>query len=207
MKNTISHKAFTLIELIVSITIFGIIMISVMSIFIFSSQMSQRVELNRLMQENIKSVVEDIAEELRKGEILDVSSTTLHDCGLSFNSWDVGNKLCFIGGIEYALWYKNTLSSKWERVSDMSSCSDFEENEESICRVIKNEWGGNYFPLTNSFIAIEELSFTITNEKVPKVTIQMTVRPSYAKWLHSEVIENSRLYIQTTVSERLIDMD
>jgi len=86
MKNTISHKAFTLIELIVSITIFGIIMISVMSIFIFSSQMSQRVELNRLMQENIKSVVEDIAEELRKGEILDVSSTTLHDCGLSFNS-------------------------------------------------------------------------------------------------------------------------
>lgn len=37
-RNTLS--AFTLIELIVAITIFGIIMISVMSIFTLSSQMS-----------------------------------------------------------------------------------------------------------------------------------------------------------------------
>ncbi len=59
-------KAFTLIELIVSMTIFAIIMVSVISIFLFSSQMSQRVELERNMQENIKSVMEDIAEEIRK---------------------------------------------------------------------------------------------------------------------------------------------
>jgi len=41
-------------------------MVAVISIFLFSSQMSARVELNRLMQENIKNVVEDIAEEVRK---------------------------------------------------------------------------------------------------------------------------------------------
>jgi hypothetical protein len=44
-------------------------MISVMSIFLFSSQMSSRVELNRLLQENIKNVVEDIAENVRKNGI------------------------------------------------------------------------------------------------------------------------------------------
>jgi hypothetical protein len=42
---------------------------SVMSIFLFSSQMSSRVELNRLLQENIKNVVEDIAENVRKNGI------------------------------------------------------------------------------------------------------------------------------------------
>jgi len=41
-------------------------MISVIAIFLFSSQMSTRVELNRLMQENIKNVFEDIAENVRK---------------------------------------------------------------------------------------------------------------------------------------------
>jgi hypothetical protein len=46
--------------------IFGIMMISVMSIFLFSSQMSSRVEINRVMQENIKNVIEDISENVRK---------------------------------------------------------------------------------------------------------------------------------------------
>jgi hypothetical protein len=49
--------------------IFGIMMISVMSIFLFSSQMSARVELNRALQENIKNVVENIAEDIRKSGI------------------------------------------------------------------------------------------------------------------------------------------
>jgi len=61
-KHNSTYSAFTLIELIVAISIFGIIMISVMSIFLFSSQMSARVEIQRIMQENIKNVVEDISE-------------------------------------------------------------------------------------------------------------------------------------------------
>jgi len=61
-KNTHTSSAFTLIELIVAISIFAVIMVSVMSIFLFSSQMSARVEIQRTMQENIKNVMEDIAE-------------------------------------------------------------------------------------------------------------------------------------------------
>jgi hypothetical protein len=49
--------------------IFSIMMVSVLSIFLFSSQMSARVELNRVLQENIKNVMENIAEDVRKETI------------------------------------------------------------------------------------------------------------------------------------------
>jgi len=72
--------AFTLIELIVSMTIFTIIMVSVMSIFIFSSQLSGKIEINRVLQENIKNVVETIAEDVRKNRLVGVSDTLLGTC-------------------------------------------------------------------------------------------------------------------------------
>ena len=67
MKRIPKHiRGFTLIEIIIAMTIFSIIMVSVLSIFLFSSQMSSRVEMNRIMQENIKNVTEDIAENMRR---------------------------------------------------------------------------------------------------------------------------------------------
>jgi prepilin-type N-terminal cleavage/methylation domain-containing protein len=71
-KIKIDIPAFTLIEIIIAMSIFGIIMVSVLSIFLFSSQMSTRVEMNRIMQENIKNVTEDIAENIRKSNLSDV---------------------------------------------------------------------------------------------------------------------------------------
>jgi len=59
-----------LIELIVAITIFALIMVSVISVFIFSSSLSQKIEINRVMQENIKNVVETIAEDVRQNKIV-----------------------------------------------------------------------------------------------------------------------------------------
>jgi hypothetical protein len=37
------------------------------------------------------------------------------------------------------------------------------------------------------------------------VTLNMTARPSYNKWLSPIVIANSTMHIQTTISERLIE--
>lgn len=211
MNNITKQAWFTLIELIVSITIFWIIMVAVISIFLFSSQMSARVELNRLMQENIKNVVEDIAEEVRKWKIAWVSHTD--SCPSSFTSGDRDYKLCLEGGIIYTLGYKNQVSGKWERVTNISDCknpikSDLSvENENNICRVIKKVGIGEYYPLSNSFVAFELLDFTVSNNLIPKVTVQMILRPWYQKWLRSEIIQNNTFNIQTTLSERLIETD
>jgi hypothetical protein len=76
--------------------IFGIMMISVMSIFLFSSQMSARVEINRVMQENIKNVVEDIAENIRKNGIDGVRNFNGPTCLMvdAANTFLTGSTLC-----------------------------------------------------------------------------------------------------------------
>jgi prepilin-type N-terminal cleavage/methylation domain-containing protein len=64
------HKAFTLVEILVSMTIFAIIMVSVMMIYVTATDISKKYDINREMRNNIKSVVEDIAEEVRKNDIV-----------------------------------------------------------------------------------------------------------------------------------------
>jgi prepilin-type N-terminal cleavage/methylation domain-containing protein len=59
-------SAFTLIEVLVSITIFSIMMISILSIYIISSDITLKSDINRIMQENLKNVSSRIAEDIRK---------------------------------------------------------------------------------------------------------------------------------------------
>ncbi|MDR1945429.1 MAG: hypothetical protein LBQ59_05215 [Candidatus Peribacteria bacterium] len=47
-------------EVIVSITIFSIIMISIIAIYILSSDTSAKSDINRAMHENLKSIITEI---------------------------------------------------------------------------------------------------------------------------------------------------
>jgi len=204
-KNIITYSGFTLIELIVAITIFSMIMISVLSIFILSSQMSSTIELTRVMQENVKNSFEDIAESVRKNDITDVTDIWV-SCG-GFSEWS-GTKLCIWNDgntqVEYYLANWDPVSSSWIGISDISMCSDYDEDKDSICRLVKNEVGFDAIPLTNNLVAFESLEFVLKNEDVPRVTIKATVRPSYRSWVSPQIIENNILYLQSTLSERTI---
>lgn len=211
MKKRIQHTWFTLIELMVAMTIFAIIMVSVISIFIFSSQMSTRVELSRVMQENVKNVYEDIAEEVRKWKIIDTSTGVLpiNNCVIpltwahSIVSPETGDKLCLAGDIEYAIWNKQ--SGSWSRVGNLDDCKDADEDDDKVCRVLKKIGAGDYFPLTNNRVAVENLEFRVSNETLPKVSIFMTVRSAYKKGLNSSLVQANTLQLQTTVSQRFIE--
>jgi type II secretory pathway pseudopilin PulG len=58
--------AFTLIEVVVSITIFSMVIISVIWIYITSSDILVKSDINRKMQENLKNVTNQISEDIRK---------------------------------------------------------------------------------------------------------------------------------------------
>jgi prepilin-type N-terminal cleavage/methylation domain-containing protein len=68
-KNNLHKQAFTLIEMLVSMTIFSMIMVSVIMIYAIASDTSAKYDITREMRQNIKSVVEDISEEVRKNGI------------------------------------------------------------------------------------------------------------------------------------------
>jgi len=59
-------SAFTLIEILVSLTIFSIILTSIIWIYITSSDIIVKSDINRKMQENLKNVSSEIAEDIRK---------------------------------------------------------------------------------------------------------------------------------------------
>lgn len=168
----------------------------------FSSQMSTRVEISRVMQENIKNVTQDITENIR----LKWLSWVLADKGVdSCDSWSWSSlewtKLCLTWWIEYTIWNETGSWSIWERVNDISYCQQVDSN----CHIIKRDSPTqDYYPLTNSFSHFENISFTITNSDVPKLDLHMSVRPSMQKSIASEVAKNALTHVQTTISERLI---
>ena len=78
---------FTLVEVLVSITIFSIMMISIMSIYILSTDIAVKSDINRMMQVNLKNVTSTIAEDIRKDWMIWVSSETIDLCDSFGKYW------------------------------------------------------------------------------------------------------------------------
>lgn len=197
-------KAFTLIEIIVAVTIFSIIMISIIAIYIVSSDTSIKSDINRAMQENLKSVMTELSEDIMKNWVRWVSnSLTLDWCDLKSNrvwykDWEI---LCLKSKNEYYLAKKDNLS--WEyKISNKKDCEWINDQ----CFIVK-KWEDftRPEPLTNSLVTIRDLKFYVTSAFwINKVTITATFQPSNKTWVKPELIQESKLYFQTTISERPI---
>ena len=207
-KNYINKQAFTLIEILISMTIFAMIMISVMMIYITASDISKKYDINREMRNNIKSVVEDIAEEVRKNDIEWVKSDYLWDYNFSNITW---NRLKLINWPEYRLVRYNKWSGiKYENLSDtekewLSAWNDCLLIKD-MCRIVKfdKEWV-EIWPLSNSKVSFTNLSFEVSwEENVPKVTLNFVARASVRAWIRAELAEKSKLVFQTSISERAL---
>lgn len=162
--------------------------------------MSARVELNRVMQENIKNILENIAENVRKENI-----EWIRNFGdVSCSSPTAGNVI--VSGIILCIWWDEYALGTWEPpflpVSSLSECNDID----SLCRILKKDvWTSAFYPLTNSFVHFENISFVVTNTDIPKVNINITARPVYNKGLSPAIITNNTMHIQTSISQRLIE--
>ena len=87
-------SAFTLIEVLVSLTIFSIVITSIIWIYITSSDIMVKSDINRKMQENLKNVSSIIAEDIRKKWIIWISSSSIDTCNFVqwTNSYKEGDK-------------------------------------------------------------------------------------------------------------------
>lgn len=189
------YKAFTLVEVIVSITIFSIVIISIISIYIISSDITLKSDINRMMQENVKNVVEKIAEDVRKNGIDWVSSSVTDTCSqlVWTNGYKLGDKLCTSAWNKYYLAKLEPSTGEYLRTTN-SNCSNIKD------RCVIAIWLTE--PLTNSYVSIKNLSFSLSNDYIPKVTINIVMQPSVWKGIKPELIKESKLIFQTTISER-----
>lgn len=188
-------SAFTVIEVLVWVTILAIIMISVMSIYISSTDISLKTDINRAMQENIKNAVETIAEDVRKngsnGIKVHLADTVCTSPSVNRHiSW---SNLCIWWTMKYTLWKLNESTGVYDIV-DNSQC---DELQESGCSVLQNG-----APIINSWVDVKKLEFRVSTTEVSKVTVLMEVQPSIKKWVKPDLVNNSKIHFQTTISQR-----
>lgn len=196
MKNKKSeiNLAFTLIEIIVAITIFSIMMVSVISIFINSSEVSLKIDINRTLQENSKNVIENIAEDLRKNDIKECGwwiTQWCKDTALKFSTWTE----LWVGDNHYYLAKRNIISPGSFIKANLSDCDEVKEQ----CFIVMN-----WKMLSNSSVKIEKLNFTVFSNLIPKVQINFVMKPMAWKWIKTDLIKFNELNIQTTLSERYL---
>lgn len=201
--------AFTLIEMLVAITILSIIMISIISIFILSSDLSLKIDINRSMQNNVKSLVESIAEDVRKNWIAWLSKDLLDPCSRNLwtNKYKEWTKLCTLNN-EYFLAKKNSTWTWWIRVNDTETdCSEIKSHCVMVVKKPNKDTPSikEISPLTNSFVSFRDLSFSISDKYIDKVVINFTVQPATSKWIKSDLIKENKIVFQTTLSQRLIE--
>lgn len=193
------NQAFTLVEVLVSMTILAIVMVSILMIYALSVQIAMKADLNRELQQNIKSVVETLATDIRKNGITAVSlevwdpywtGTKLWD---SLKIWD--NKYVLVE-------YSNVQSDVYNRI-DIDDCKDIKK----VCSLTKIDASGSWiWPLTNSKISFTNLEFNVTQGAIPKVTINMSVRAAIKNGVRPDLIKGSVIHFQTTISERSLQV-
>lgn len=187
--------AFTLVEVLVSMTIFSIMIISIMSIYAISTDITMKSDINRILQENIKNVTNKIAEDIRKDWIIWVSLNSSDDCNfdISSNKYKKGTKLCTKSWNKYYLAKANPMNGEYLRVNP-SECSELED----FCVIAS--WKDK--PLTNSYVSVQKLDFYASSDPTPKVTMNIIMNPSIKKWVKPNLIKESEIIFQTTISER-----
>jgi len=200
-----NKKAFTLVEIIVAITMFSIIIISMVNIYTSIIWLTTKVDVTRAMQENIKNIVEHISSDIHKNWIAWVSKQSwINDCNRYLNSswyrkWD---KLCtwtWSNYTEYFVWLLWT-NSRVDPDHLNSICSEIK----NTCVLFKKKDWWDPVRLSNSMVSLKNFKVYISNEVMPKATFSIILRPSSKNWVTPNLIKNSSLIFETTISEKII---
>lgn len=195
-----SKTWFTLIELLVSISILSIVMISIFTIFQLASEANNRTDISRAMQENIKNIVETIAEDVRVNNISWVNSQINWSCDLSWWNYLTWSKLCIWGNNYYLARFNNT-TWVYNRIIDFSDCDIWKES----CVLVKKDVNGDINPLSNSWVEFRNINFSVVNleNKEKKLILNFVMQPSTKKWIKMWLIKDNKIIFQTTFSQRL----
>lgn len=195
-----SKTWFTLIELLVSISILSIVMISIFTIFQLASEANNRTDISRAMQENIKNIVETIAEDVRTKSISWLNSQINWSCDLSWWGYLTWSKLCIWGNNYYLARFNNT-TWVYNRIIDFSDCDIWKES----CVLVKKDVNGDINPLSNSWVEFRNINFSVVNleNKEKKLILNFVMQPSTKKWIKMWLIKDNKIIFQTTFSQRL----
>ncbi len=178
-KNNYKNKAFTLVELLISISLFTIISFISIGALITIFDANKRSQSSKTVVDNLNLSIEDMARTIRFGD-------TYH-CGSSL-PLDYPND-CSVGSNQLAVQFEgNTIVYRLNGTSLQRS----------------NDGGSTYSTLTSSDVVITQLNFYVfgsSNLDVMQPYVVIVIRG----YVGNRPINQSTFFIQTVASQRTLD--
>lgn len=200
-----SRTAFTLIELVVSITILSVIMLSVFMIYSNLIQINKRLEVMRVVQENVRNITEQMATDIRE-KWIDLSYYDGSDTEKTNNYTGSGNAILAIR------WGDKYYPMKDGPGGMPVLCSEADQRNLAVhCYIGKEDSMSHRKAISDDRVRIENIRFflsgnigdSLTNlSQEWKVTIVLSLGIEIKSWVSSEVAKNSHMLIETTISEK-----
>ncbi|MDD5197844.1 MAG: type II secretion system protein [Candidatus Gracilibacteria bacterium] len=197
-------NAFTLIELVVSITILSVIMLSVFMIYSNLIQINKRLEALRIVQENIRNITEQIASDVREKGI-DVKYYDNSTPEKINNYTGSGNSVLAIQGGNRYYPMKDSLSGP-------VLCTDADQKDPNIhCYIGKEDSLNRRKSISDDRVRIESVRFFLSGDtgesltnlsQEGKVTIVLSLGIENKVGISSEIAKNTHMLMETTISEK-----
>ncbi len=184
-KNFINkNSGFTLIEMIVAVSIFAIAASIAMGALLSVSDAQQKVLALRVVQDNLSFVFDVMAKEMRTG--------TSYHCGLSLDDFSDTPRDCVSPGSS-SFTFRNSAGDK----------ATYRLNSGKIERIINGN-SASPFVLTSPDVNVSSLVFYVVGAPAgdhlqPRVTIVLRGTAGLKEKIKSQI------NIQTTISQRLLD--
>lgn len=187
------NDGFTLLEMLVSIALFSVLIIMILSIFQAVTQGQRQVIAAHNLQETVYFALEVMSKEIRTADGEHSGSPCADGGAGTFKTFNVESAS---PDPEYG-------SELWFRNQDGECVKYFLENDSGVSRLKIDRDGSDFF-ITPDDIAVTDLDFYIVDDLAgdfhslqPRVTLKMSVVP-----LGSQTHFTQPLHIETTVSSR-----
>ncbi|EKE28568.1 MAG: hypothetical protein ACD_3C00043G0007 [uncultured bacterium (gcode 4)] len=202
MNSRLKQHWFTLIELIVAVTILAFVMLSVFVIYSNILQINKKLELNRILQENTRTMIEWLASDIRTKWLAYwyYNNVTTQPLDYSGN-W---NTILAIKDRD-DLANPNVYCMQKQKINCDNSCY----TNPKWCYLWKLN---SDIKLSDDRVEVNNLRFyiswkpsqDITNEdKEWKVTVVFDLSLAPGKWISRALAKENELHIQTTISEKV----
>lgn len=211
-----SQRGFTLIELMIAMVIFTIMSVMVMSVYLNTTYTSRKLNATRQLSEVARQVTERLSQDIREHGIADGWTTwfapTINMWNTYNYAWSGSEFLAIQWKGIYVYWKKTELGM--DRCMDMPTENIKSDKKIHCWLYFVSPWDNwkNSLNLVDSFIPeesrkrvkVQDLKFYVSwwDFTTKKVTLVMTLTLMPRIGVPISLVENSRLQIQTTISER-----
>jgi type II secretory pathway pseudopilin PulG len=201
---------FTLVELMIAMTIFGMMTIMVMSIYFSTTDTTRRLNYQRELAETAREITERVTADIKQYWLTwDLTFDTNYDLWKKYDYTGSGNEYLNLVNWRYVYGAK--------KPGGMDTCTGIRKLDPKIhCGLYFLDYidnGANGYNLVDSFnpdesrkrVKVEDLKFYVSWDGIStsrKVLVNFTLSLMAKNGISQNLTNTTKLHIQTTISER-----